>query len=486
MRWFLIILLFSLLFVFAIHPFTTITYDIGAHLTAGKIIVTEHHVIRTNFFSYTYPDFPFINHHWFGAVLLYIGYLYFGLKGLIVMEALIFTAAFALSFLAFVRKKTLFLSIIIGVISIFTLLGRLDVRPEIFSYLFLGWYLFVLFRKPDSGLLWSLPIVQFIWINTHILFFLGPLIYTLFLFGRWVDTKTFPTKGQIYIGGLVLIANIINPFGLAGALYPFRIFDNYGVVVSENIPPFSQKGLSSYPPLVIYAFGLGIFFTIISFIANHKNIKKNIFNLSLFIISSILAIMMIRNMPIFALCMLPIVMKNIHEARWFISYSKQKAIIFAVMLAILIYSVIDNEFYSGAGIKRSFGLSIPPDGQKAVDFVQKNNLTGPILNSYNVGSFLIWQLPNEKIFIDGRPEAYPADFIKNVYIGMQIDPKLFEKYSEQYKFNYIFWDNMDKSELAQRFIETLKQNPKWFLAYEDNKFRIFIRNTPENHELISR
>src|SRR6266540_4468650 len=150
----LIILLFVLLFVFCIHTLTWITYDIGLHLTLGKIIYTDHHVIKTNYFLYTNPDFPWGNDYWLSKVVLYLGYLYFGLKGLIVIKAFVITAAFALTFFAFFRRETLFFSIGSGILTIFMLIERTDVRPEIFSFLLLGWYLFVLFRKADSRLLW--------------------------------------------------------------------------------------------------------------------------------------------------------------------------------------------------------------------------------------------------------------------------------------------------------------------------------------------
>ena len=276
------------------------------------------------------------------------------------------------------------------------------------------------------------------------------------------------------------MANVINPFGLTGAFYPFTVFNNYGLVVSENISPFSEKILSGYPPLTIYSLGLGLILTAITFIGNYKNIRKNSFALCLFVFSSILAIAMTRNMPVFALCMLPISLKNAYEAKWFIQYSWQKAFFCSVMLVVLIVSVIDGEFYSAAKVNRSFGLNIPTYGQEAIDFVKKNNLKGPIFNSFNVGSFLIWQLPDEKVFIDGRPEAYPTDFLQNVYIGMQTNQELFEKFSKQYNFNYIFWDKIDKSAQSLLFIDALKNNPKWQLVFEDNKYLIFTRKVSKN------
>jgi hypothetical protein len=58
------------------------------------------------------------------------------------------------------------------------------------------------------------------------------------------------------------------------------------------------------------------------------------------------------------------------------------------------------------------------------------NLKGPIFNNFDIGSYLIFRLYNKslpagrQVFVDGRPEAYPASFFQITYILMQQDPKL--------------------------------------------------------------
>lgn len=479
MKWIPVILLFSLVFVFGIHTLTWITVDLGLHLTLGKIILASHHVIKTNYFSYTNPNFPWYNDTWVSKVLLYLGYLYFGLKGLIIIKAAVLTAAFTLAFFAFFRKETLFFSIGAGLAAIFIFIERTDVKPEMFSFLILGWFLFVVFGKPK--LIWTLPIAQLIWINTHIYFFLGPFIYILYLLDQHINHKPLTlTDRRACVGYLLLAVNLINPYGLTGALYPFSAFSNYGYQVGENFSPFSRVKLG-YPAMTTYALVVGIILGAITFVANLKNIRKNITGAGLFIASAILATTMLRNMPIFALSFIPISVKNIYEAGWSLRYNRARAAIFSVILATLIYAVMVNQVYTAAGIEgRAFGLKIPVNGQAAVSFVRKHHLKGPIFNNYDIGNYLIWQLPEEKVFIDGRPEAYPADFVQNVYVAMQNDPAVFEKYSEQYDLNYIFWDASDITTASRRFIKSLQQNPKWPLVYQDPQFLIFVKNTPKN------
>ncbi len=495
----LVLLLLFLVFVFSIHTLTSINQDIGRHLRIGEIIWQTKEVPKTNLFSYTNFDFPFINHHWLGEVFLYFGSLAAGLKGLIIFKAFLVTAAFALAFFAcpvrdregpqrvFVsngaafNKEQILPAIIAGLISIFILIERTDVRPEIFSFLFLGWYLFALFSYQENispskpwrrRILWTLPVVQLLWVNIHIYFFLGPLILFLFLISRGLLIKNDRLK-LIVLGILVFAANLANPNGLNGAIYPFVALNNYGYSIVENQGPFFLKAWG-YPWLTTYALIIGLIFITVSFLLNIKNLRKNLFEFSLFIVSLVLAFKMIRNYPIFAMCMLPISIKNFSESE--IRFENRKIFILIIILtSILIFSVTTNQIYEQARLGRKFGLDVPLGAQAAVDFVKENDLRGPIFNNFDVGSFLIWKLPEEKVFIDGRPEVYPAEFIQKVYIPMQENPEIWDKYSKEYGIKYVFWLYSDITPWSLKFINSMVKNPDWPLVYRDDSVMIFIR-----------
>jgi len=55
-------------------------------------------------------------------------------------------------------------------------------------------------------------------------------------------------------------------------------------------------------------------------------------------------------------------------------------------------------------------------------FFKENNLQGPIFNNYDIGGYLIFNLfPQEKVFVDNRPETYSSEFFQEDYIPMQED-----------------------------------------------------------------
>ena len=195
MRGLLIFLLFTLVFTFSVHTFTSVNQDIGRHLRLGEIIWQTGEIPKTNLFSYTNPDFPFVNHHWLGEVFLYLGFLAVGFKGLIILKAFLITAAFGLAFFAcpirdregpqrfFVSNGVFMPAIIAGLISIFILTERTDIRPEIFSFLFLGWYLFVLFKQQDEFSIFNFQNICFGRYPWFSLFGSTPI--SIFFSGHW-------------------------------------------------------------------------------------------------------------------------------------------------------------------------------------------------------------------------------------------------------------------------------------------------------------
>lgn len=477
----LVAVLFALVFVSCVHTLTSINQDIGRHLTLGRIIWQTGHVPSVNEFSYTAPDFPFINHHWFAEVLMFLGTLAVGLKGLIVVKAGIVTAAFGLAFFACYRRESSFSSTLVALVAFAILAERTDVRPEMFSFLFLGWYLFVLYRLP--ALAWSLPLVQVMWVNTHIYFFLGPMLYTLFLVGTYLRGERFSWGDRrVLIGIAILAALFVNPFSWRGALEPFLVWRNYGYSIVENKSPFFLAAYH-YPQFTSRALYAGIAAACWLFALNYRQWREHFFALTSTVASAVMALMMVRNFPVFALVMLPAAMSHINSRSWPAAKPALKAAAGIVILGF-IYSIVTRQPSAEIQPGANFGLKIPEGAQQAVDFVHSRNLKGPMFNNFDIGSFLIWKMPEEPVFIDGRPEAYPADFIQRIYIPMQEHAATWERSADYYRVQYVFWDYDDSTPWSQKFVARMLADPQWPLVYRDGHIMIFVRNTPDHYDVI--
>ena len=71
-------------------PINLTAVDIGRHIKNGELILSgQYQVLYKNFYSFTYPDYPFINHHWLFGVISYILLRMSGFEGLTVFYILL-------------------------------------------------------------------------------------------------------------------------------------------------------------------------------------------------------------------------------------------------------------------------------------------------------------------------------------------------------------------------------------------------------------
>lgn len=472
------VFIFSLLFLGYFHPLTSFTQDLGRHLTTGNLILQTHTVPKTNLFSYTYPNFPFINHHWLSEVLFALIFKVFGANGLLILTIFIVFVAFALIF-SFVYKKTNAPSLAIASLLLLPILfERTDVRPEIFSFLFLSIFMLILYKFKEKFTKWIfiLPLLELLWINIHIYFLIGAAVLFFFLIDSIIpvilnlfqdpDSNKIPKPAMannILILFFVLIASIsltlINPNGIKGAFYPLNVFQNYGYSIQENQNIFFLWNYSHNQAILF--FGIS---TILLFLSLILTIKKTYFaDWLICIFFVILAMSAIRNFPLFVFAAFIPFTKSLSNFKLFTLQKNLKYIFLIFLLGLFLFEA--QQIYTKKGV----GFGIGKGAENGVNFFLKNDLKGPIFNNFDIGSYLIYRLyPKEKVFIDGRPEAYPASFIQEEYIPMQSDEKKFDSEDKKYKFNTLFFSHTDQTPWAEKFIKQISENKKWTLAYLDD------------------
>lgn len=508
------ICVFSVLGLLLVHNLTSINQDIGRHIKIGEIIWQTKSIPKTNLISFTATDFPFINHHWLSELVFLGLFNLVGLKGLIVLKVILGIVSFLLIFLTAQKilynqkDKLSFLRFLILCLSflffVFIFIERTEVRPEIFSFLIFAIYLSVLLLVKYQNrykLLWILPIIQLFWVNLHIYFFIGPLLF-VFLFADHLITnrrnEDFKkrTKFLLLIGALIAVATLINPNGFSGAFYPLSVFKQYGYDVAENKSPFFVEKFGGSQAIDV--FKVSIVFVLLSFVLIIKRFKKKIFE---FLTAGFLlfaAVKMLRNFSIYSLGLFPLVGMNLSLFVDSMFGKREVGKKFKVGLILLItgliclslifdYQIVSNKFYLSTNSQKTFGLSVSSGAQGGVDFVKDNNIGGQMFNNFDVGSYLVWKLyPEQKVFVDGRPEAYPVSFFSEIYKPMQESIEKWGYYSKLYNINYVFFDHRDSTPWAKQFFQNIILNKDWPMVYLDDYSVIFLKSSLENQELIKR
>ncbi len=468
-------LIFFLLFLGLFHPVNSLTQDLGRHLKTGEIILNTFSVPKTNLFSYTYPNFPFINHHWFSEVVYKILFEKIGLNGLLIFNTILALLAFGLIFFKANKKAGVIALLFASLLYIPILFERTDVRPEFFSFLFLSLFIFILysFRKNFTKWIFVLPVLELLWVNMHIYFPIGIVMIFFFFLDYLIQGKFKINKQTLILVSILIItalATLINPNGLKGALYPFSVFQNYGYSIEENQNIFFLWGFAHKQSILFFFIGAPLLF--ISLILNFKRVLPVEWLISIFF--TILAIASIRNFPLFILVTFIPFVKALSNIK--LSLPKNAKTAFLIfLLGLAVFEA--QQIYA----KKSFGLGSAMQNEKGakegVDFFIANNLKGPIFNNFDIGSYLDYRLyPKEKVFVDGRPEAYPATFFTQDYIPMQLDESKFAEVSKKYNFNTIFFSHTDQTPWGENFIKQISKNTEWKLTYLDDFVAIWTKD----------
>ncbi|MFA6994913.1 MAG: tetratricopeptide repeat protein [Patescibacteria group bacterium] len=496
-------LLFLVLIIFSQKiEFTSI--DLGRHLENGKIIWQNPQVLFTNFYSYTETNNFFINHHWLSGVIFYGFYLIGGYQLLSLFNILLALAIFGLTF-NLARKKTgFYLSGFLSLPVIFLLSERVEIRPEAFSYLFiiLTWSIItsVAADKNFRRLNWLIPLFLF-WVNLHIYFFIGLVLVGFqamaeFLppFFRNADNlKSRLLAGwlaaRLWIKRLVILIFVclLNPNTWRGLFYPFNILHNYGYEIAENKTIFYLGHL-----MINYNFFIFkslLFLMVFSLIADFLITKKlRLFSLFSIVFFSVLGLFAARNLALFGLISLVLISDNLVSLKDFflsrppliklVSRRPIRLYLAGILLLLIVSSffyLIASASYSSSFFKRPLGLDLNDGSADSVKFFKDNHLSGPIFNNYDIGSALIfWLYPQEKVFVDNRPEAYSEKFFKDIYKPLQTDPALWRTVSAKYNFKTIYFSHTDSTPWARQFLSFILTDENWSLVYFDRYAVILV------------
>ncbi|MDD5355462.1 MAG: hypothetical protein PHY56_02870 [Candidatus Omnitrophica bacterium] len=465
--------------------------DLGRHIKNGEVFLRQNLVIDSNFYSYTEPQYHTITHHWGTGVIFYLAHRYFGFNGLSVFYILINLLAFLFFFKAAERASNFTYAFLFALLSIPLAASRTEIRPEGFSCLMLGIYFYLLSRfkgeKINLKFILTLALLQVCWVNLHIFFFMGPLLVAIFLCDSWVNNKGKETIRRYFLLFLVTTAVCaINPFGVKGALAPLTIFKEYGYMIAENQSViFMQKRFGSF---VYLYFEVMFALMVISYIGVilKKKAKNFIAPFLVGLFFSALSWRAIRGIPMFGLFFIPIASGNFYpiiqgagmRVKEIFKYILR--VISIVLVLILVFLRFNQPVF-----KMAAGIGLMPGAQMSAYFFRQNKIEGPVFNNYDVGGYLIYNLfPQQRVFVDNRPEAYSVSFLKEVYVPMQEDEGVWKKIDSHYDFNAIYFYRHDYTPWAQPFLIRRIQDPQWAPVFVDGYVLILLKRNEKNRQLI--
>ncbi len=216
--------LVALSFLFGLFP--AWDFDLWGHLAAAQRIVETGSITGVDPFLWGVEGRPWIDLYWGFQLIALALFSLGGVSLLVIAKALCAAGAVLLSIVAQPRGTSQALVASVWLAPLVSLSGRCYERPEMASLVLLAAFFAVIAQAAARPrLLWLLPVLELVWVNLHPFFLFGPLVLLL----TFLDREGAPPKRMLAaVTGTTLLACLINPYGITGALFPIQVIFGQG------------------------------------------------------------------------------------------------------------------------------------------------------------------------------------------------------------------------------------------------------------------
>jgi hypothetical protein len=451
---------------FAVDP------DLWWHIKVGQSILSTHKWPTTDPFSFTVGGTQWIAYEWLGDVVIGAVARIGGLRGLdaflIALGSVVMLALYGYCTTRSGNSKAGFGSA--GLLCSLAF-ASFNLRPQMFGYLFLVLVLIALerFRQGKPKALWFLPLLFLAWINMHGSWIIGlGVVLVFWASGLWefrlgsVEAKRWSTTERVRLELIFLLCLAVipvTPYGTRLAAYPFTVASslplNVGNVLEWQPMPFNIAGGKLFLILVL------AFFLAQTLLRTSWRLAE----LLLCFGGIMMACLHVRFLLLFVPFFAPLFATVL--ALWLPPYDRKKdhPILNAILMAAVIAAMV-RYFPSQAGIEKITAASFPV---RAVEYLHQHPVPGPMFNSYGYGGYLIWKLPEQKVFIDGRGDLYEDGGAFGEYLQVaNLKPAAFMVLRAHGIQSFL----LDSQE---PMATVLAANPDWEKRYSDGVSTLFVR-----------
>jgi hypothetical protein len=427
------------------------------HLRTGQLILDTRALPSHDPFSFTRPDAPWVLNAWLFDVMLYSVYSIGGAIGVRLLVAILMGATFCVVY----RSIRAFLNpvpaLLIAVVCFSALLSFASPRGQVISYLFYAIYLHVILGFLHNGvarrLNW-LPPIMILWVNCHGGYATGLILLTIVTsataLSRWLAWPDHnPTRLRPLLICLVITAgaSLVSPYHIHHWLYPFQTagLEATQVIAEWRSPMLKDRYFQSLVVLGL-AYGWSVAF---------RDSRPKLEELLLSTAMLLLSMKAIRHVPfgvitlalLLALALADGVLSKLtiwwqrsRVRNWYKETAGRGeplgSKLYVMNWLVLCTSVLLGLAYWPTLAARQMEARNELTGWKAVDFVISRGIAGRVFNEYGFGGLMIYRLdPAQKVFIDGRADAYGDAFVKEylkIYSGQEGWEEAFDRYEIDY------------------------------------------------------
>ncbi|NQT93991.1 MAG: hypothetical protein HQ559_14615 [Lentisphaerae bacterium] len=389
---------------------------------------------RTNTYSFTEPDRPWINHEWLSEYVLHQAHRAFGNPGLLGVKLLLGFLLAGLLAVPMTRAcRTGPLRLLLFLLVISTIGYGFSTRPHLFSYVLYAASLILLQKRRDSPLFLFLgmPLMTVLWVNLHGAFFTGILLLLVLAAGSAADvvfrrspkTSLAAPARLVAAAALCVLASLLNPYGTGTWGFLFQSAAIPRPYLSEWAPfnPFIHMAdHADFVCLAILACTAALVHAL----------KKRLDTGWAMVLTASLsaAFVMRRNIPLFAITAAVVAAPYLEELAGSRIEKLVGRISPAVRAVFLLLVILVSGWYVFA-VRKQDATQIEVEPRRfpvqAVQFMKENDVKGNALVFFDWAEYCIWHLyPSCKVFMDGRfRSAYSEKTIDDYFDFLYRGPR---------------------------------------------------------------
>lgn len=441
--------------------------DFWWHIATGRLIAQTGRIPTIDQFSYTQAGTPYFNQPWLAQLLMYGGFQLGGAALLELLQALLIGASFGLLYMLCRREGA-------GprIATVVTLAGALvamdnwQIRPQTYAVplFILSLSILLAWQRGDRAPLWALPLIMLVWVNLHgtftLLLALGGAVWLGSIAERGLRERgatqsPIPSpQPLVFWGGVTLLATLANPRGLSIWQYVAGLVSNQAVseLVTEWAAPW--RDLSS-PMTIVFFMMLAAFAALTA----RRWRRLTITDALLVLPFLALALQSVRNILWFGIVVTPIAARLLAVPPRPRPRRTQIVLLNRLIAGLLTGLLIATLpwWKEGLGIPPALGNLLSAQTpiaavNRIADLPQRPQR---LFHEMGFGSYLIWAMPDQQVFVDPRIELYDhAQWLDYIELGQgkQIDGLV-----ARYGFDGWLLNPQTQSDL----IKALDRNPRW-------------------------
>lgn len=412
----LILLLFA--WILSYHPLTD--PDLFWHLRTGQMILSGLGIPHVDWFSWTMPTFPWVDHEWLIQTFMWKIMDTFGTQTLASLFAVLDVVAFVFLLGGPHKKLPFRQKVIFGLIGIVASVPILGTRPQVVTYLGIG-LVFLLWRNLTKGRVWAaiaIPFLMWLWSLTHASVAVGIALIIFLSITDYIKARYLhknpegnvyaqpgsatPWERRSWLVAIPLVSfafTFAQPYGTHLWLEIIRTqFDSY---VTSIIMEWLPSTIAS-----TYGMGALILVMVLIQLLVFTKWRPDITQLSLVFLFLFAGFYSARHMPLFFLVLLPILADatgNILDEVVFPLLTTRLGV-GALSLLLILYGL--PFFTSTFPVNRTLESTLvkqtyPFDLSRYLENHPEISIERSY-NDYAWGGYLIWRFPKIRWFMDGR------------------------------------------------------------------------------------